>query len=329
MRVLVTGATGFIGGHLVPALEAAGHDLTLALRDPESASRLPTAGGARPHRTVVVGEIDERTDWTDAVNGAEAVVHLAARAHVLDDGATDEESFMRVNARGTARLADQSVRVGVRRFLLLSSIGAVTASSAAPVTIDTPCAPETPYGRSKLAAEQAVSERLAGTQTSYTILRPTLVYGPSNPGNMERLVKLVARGLPLPLGSIENRRSFTFVKNLVELITTALSHPHAENATFLVADGTDLSTPELIRRIAAVTGSATRVLPFPVGLLRALANGAGSLSGMTGRSLPLDAAALSRLESSLYVDIEPLRATLDWTPPYSVDDGLRCMLNPS
>jgi len=329
MKVLVTGATGFIGGHLLPALEAAGHDLTLALRDAESASRLPAAAGASSHRIVVVGEIDERTDWTDALGGVDAVVHLAARAHVLDDGATDEESFMRVNARGTGRLADQSVQAGVRRFLLLSSIGAVTASSTALVTIDTPCAPETAYGRSKLAAEQALIERVEGTQSSYTILRPTLVYGPGNPGNMERLVKLVARGLPLPLGSIENRRSFTFVKNLVELSKATLSHPRAENATFLVADGTDLSTPELIRRIAALTGSATRVLPFPVGLLRALANGAGSISGMTGRSLPLDGAALGRLESSLYVDIEPLRATLDWTPPYSVDDGLRCMLNPS
>jgi nucleoside-diphosphate-sugar epimerase len=329
MRVLVTGASGFVGSHLVPALESAGHQLTLALRTPSAVDRLPAASVANPRRTVAIGEIDERTDWTEALDGADAVVHLAARAHVLDVGANDEEAFMRVNALGTARLVDQAVHAGTKRFVLMSSIGAVTASSPSLVTVETPCAPETPYGRSKLAAERAVTGRASGTRTRYTILRPTLVYGPGNPGNMERLVALVRRGLPLPLGSVDNRRSFTFVRNLAELTATALSHPKAADSVFLVADGTDLSTPALIRRIAALTGSRTRVFPFPLALLRTLARGAEAMASAARLSLPLDAESLRRLESSLYVDIEPLRSTLDWAPPFSLDDGLRCMLNPS
>lgn len=329
MKVLVTGGTGFVGSHLVPALESAGHQLTLALRTPSAADRLPAASVASTRRTVAIGEIDERTDWTEALEGTDAVVHLAARAHVLDDGANDEEAFMRVNARGTARLVEQAVHAGTKRFVLMSSIGAVTASSPSLVTVETPCAPKTAYGRSKLAAERALTRRASGTKTRYTILRPTLVYGPGNPGNMERLVALVRRGVPIPLGSVENRRSFTFVTNLAELTATALAHPKAEDSVFLVSDGTDLSTPALIRRIAALTGSRTVVFPCPLALLRTLARGAEAMGAATGWSLPLDAESLRRLESSLYVDIEPLRSTLDWAPPFSLDDGLRCMLSPS
>lgn len=326
MRVLVTGATGFVGRHLIPALEEAGHSLTLAVRSRGSECRLPGTEGPSAPRIVVVGEVDEQTDWREALEGADAAVHLAARAHVLDDGADDEEAFMRVNARGTHRLAEQAVAARVKRFVLVSSIGAVTSSSETLVTAETPCAPDTAYGRSKLAAERALIGLARGTQTSWTILRPTLVYGPGNPGNMERLVNLVRRGVPLPLGNVQNRRSFTSVDNLAQLIVTALSHPDAVDALFLVADGEDLSTPELIRRIAALTGSGTTLLSVPMPLLRGLARAADVLTGATGRPLPLSTSTLERLETSLYVDTEPLRAKLGWTPSTGVDEGLRCML---
>lgn len=329
MRILVTGGTGFVGRHLLPELEARGHALTLALRTEASSRGLPGTRLQSERRSVVVGQIGEGTDWREALEGNEAVIHLAARAHVLGEDADVEEPFMRVNAHGTRRLVDQAIDTGVSRFLLMSSIGAVTASSDTLVTLDTPCAPETPYGRSKFAAEQALVERARGTQTSWTILRPTLVYGPGNPGNMERLVALVKRGLPLPLGALHNRRSFTFVENLVQATATALRHPEASNSVFLVADGQDLSTPDLIRRIAAIAGTGTLLLKVPMPAIRGLARGAEVFMATTGLSVPFDTETLQRLESSLYVDIEPLRAKLGWTPAFSIDEGLRCMLTQS
>jgi nucleoside-diphosphate-sugar epimerase len=210
--------------------------------------------------------------------------------------------------------------------MLMSSIGAVTASSNSLVTLDTPCRPETPYGRSKLAAEGALIDQSRGTNMVWTILRPTLVYGPGDPGNMSRLVALVRRGLPLPLGAVANRRSFTFVENLVDATATALSHRNAANAAFLLADGQDLSTAELIRRIAALTGSRTHLFSVPMPLLRRMARGAETIAKATGWSAPLDSGTLRRLESSLYVDIEPLREKLGWKPQIGVDEGLRRML---
>lgn len=326
MKVLVTGATGFVGGHLVPALERAGHSLTLAIRDTSAEARLPRTIASNARRVSVLGDIDGRSDWRDALQDAEAVIHLAARAHVLDESAEDENAFMEVNARGTSRLVEQAIDAGVRRFVLMSSIGAVTASSDRLVTLDTPCKPETPYGRSKLAAERALIDQSRGTSMVWTVLRPTLVYGPGNPGNMRRLVGLVRRGVPLPLGAVANRRSFTFVENLVDAATLVLTHHNAADAVFLLGDGEDLSTAELIRRIAALTGSRTRLVPVPMPLLRGLAKGADTVAKTTGWSLPLDSATLRRLGSSLYVDIEPLREKLGWAPPIGVDEGLRRML---
>ncbi|MBT8481494.1 MAG: NAD-dependent epimerase/dehydratase family protein, partial [Myxococcales bacterium] len=326
MRVLVTGATGFVGRHLLSALERAGHSLSLPLRDSSAAARLPSKIATDAHQISVVGSIDDQTDWSEALRDVDAVIHLAARAHVLDERAGDEEAFMLVNARGTSRLVEQSVDAGVRRFVLMSSIGAVTASSESLVTLDTPCRPQTPYGRSKLAGERALIDRCRSTTMAWTILRPTLVYGPGNPGNMGRLVGLVRRGLPLPLGAVANRRSFTFIENLVDVTTVALTHPNAAGGVFLLGDGEDLSTAELIRRIADLTGSRTRLISVPMPLLRSFARTADAVAGATGWSLPIDSATLRRLESSLYVDISPLRERLGWTPPVRVEEGLKRML---
>ncbi len=326
MKVLITGATGFVGRHLLPALERGGHSLTLPVRDSGAEARLPESIAPNTRRLLVIGDIHARTDWREALRDVDAVIHLAARAHVLDETAEDEEAFMNVNVRGTSRLVEQSLEAGVRRFILMSSIGAVTASSDSVVTLNTPCKPETPYGRSKLAAERALIDQSSGTKMVWTILRPTLVYGPGNPGNMSRLVALVRRGLPLPLGAVANRRSFTFVENLVEATATTLTHPNAANAVFLLGDGEDLSTADLIRRIAVLTGSRTRLVSVPMPVLRGFAKAAQAFTDATGWSLPLDSATLRRLECSLYVDIEPLREKLDWTPPIGVDEGLRRML---
>ncbi len=328
MRVLISGATGFIGRQLIPVLETKGHFLTLGLRNFDADSRLPKAEAQGQRRTVVVGEIDERTDWREALQGADAVVHLAARAHVIEGGPDEEAALTRINALGTRRLVDQAVEAGVEHFILMSSIGAVTTRSDACVTANTPCTPDTPYGRSKRAAERALIERATGSRMGWTILRPTLVYGPGNPGNMQRLIALVKRGLPIPLGAIRNRRSFTFVRNLTDLTALVLSHPNARDATFLVSDGDDLSTPDLIDKIARHVGVRAPLFSVPSPLIHGIAHAADAWTAATGAAVPFGTPTLRRLESSLYVDIEPLRARLDWTPPFGVDEGLQCMLTP-
>lgn len=328
MKLLITGATGFIGRELIPFLESEGHSLTIALRDSSADARVPEVGPEVERRIVRVGDIDDRTDWRDALQGVEAVVHLAAHAHVMEEGTDEEATFTRVNAWGTQRLVEQAIDAGVGRFVLVSSIGAVTSQSTSRVTESTACAPDTAYGRSKRAGERALVELADASDMCWTILRPTLVYGPGNPGNMKRLIALVRSGLPIPLGSVQNRRSFTFVRNLTDLISVVLAHPRAADASFLVSDGDDLSTPELIDRIARHAGVRSTLWAIPVPALRGMARAADALAALTRSSLPFGSLTLQRLESSLYVDIEPLRDRLGWTPPFDLDEGLRCMLTP-
>jgi nucleoside-diphosphate-sugar epimerase len=179
------------------------------------------------------------------------------------------------------------------------------------LTEETPCHPDTPYGRSKLAAEQALIALTQDSPMTWTILRPTLVYGPGNPGNMGRLLTLINRRLPLPLGAIHNRRSFVYVGNLVDAILQSIEHPNAINQTFLVSDGEDLSTPQLIRRLASCLGHSAPLLPIPPALIQTI----GQLTGKTD--------TVSRLLGSLSVDSSKIRHTLNWQPPYTLDQGLQ------
>ncbi|MGB5811725.1 MAG: NAD-dependent epimerase/dehydratase family protein [Polyangiales bacterium] len=324
MKVMLTGATGFIGRRVVKALESEGHALTIAERTPGSFGR--DVRGATPHRVVAVGEINRATEWGIALEGVEAVVHLAAHAHVVTPSPEDEIAFVETNVRGTDRLAERAVAAGVRRFVLMSSIGAVATSSDACITSSTPSRPTTPYGKSKLAAEEALLTQAHGSDMTWTILRPTLVYGPGNPGNMARLISLVRTGLPLPLGAIRNRRSFTFVDNLAALVAHALNHERAVNHVFLVADGDDVSTPELVRKIAVLHGRHAKLVPVPVSLLQRSAKVADVVSAATSRSLPFGTATIDRLAASLFVDTAGVRDVLGWSPPFDLDAGLRRML---
>uniref|UniRef100_A0A7C3ZXR8 NAD-dependent epimerase/dehydratase family protein n=1 Tax=Planktothricoides sp. SpSt-374 TaxID=2282167 RepID=A0A7C3ZXR8_9CYAN len=314
--ILVTGNTGFIGKHTTTKLRKLGFRLSCASRH-----HFPNISNSINH---VISNIDGNTHWYDALKNIDAVIHLAARAHILNDtNPNPEAEFFAVNSEGTANLVKQSIQAGVKHFIFISSIGAMASLSNQPLQENSPCQPDTPYGRSKLAAEQALISLASESDMTWTILRPTLVYGPGNPGNMERLIKLVKKGLPLPFGQVNNSRSLVYVGNLVDAIITCLTHPNAKNQTFLISDGEDLSTPDLIRKIAYHLDCPCNLLPVPPSLLRVAGNLGDMGEKLLGRSLPLNTPTIDRLLGSLVVDSSKIRNTLNWQPPFTIDEGLQ------
>ena len=300
MKILVTGANGFVGTTLVPALIGRRHAVQAIVRV------------AAPHSdAVAMGEIGPATDWRAALDGCEAVVHLAARVHMMRDRATDPLSaYRRNNAAAAVRLADQARAAGVRTFVLMSTAKVLGESSPAgdPFTDASAPAPEDPYSVSKAEAEHAISALAKDGAMRVAILRPPLVYGPGVGANFLRLMNAVAGGRPLPLGAVRNRRSLVYVGNLADAVLACLEDPHAAG-TYLVSDGHDLSTPDLIRRIGAAVGRPARLLYVPTVLLRA----AGALTGKTNeveRLLGDFALAPTRL------------ADLGWRPPFTLEQGL-------
>ena len=303
-RVMVTGAAGFIGRQLVGHFCARGWAVTAAVRAmPPQAVRDSRAD------YVAVGDVGPETDWRKALDGVTHVVHAAAHVHVMTGG--EDAEFRRVNELGTARVAEQAAGLGVRRLVLLSSIkvnGERTTDT--PFRADDPPCPEDSYGRSKLAAEQALWRVCAESRLEGVVVRLPLVYGPGVKANFLRLVRLVKSGVPLPLASIDNRRSLVSVWNLCEFVSCVLEHPRAAGATWLIADGEDLSTPELVRRIGRALHRPVRLVPVPTRLLHL----AGRLTGRAGE--------VERLTGSLQVDSSPARRELGFRPPLTVDDSL-------
>lgn len=306
--ILVTGASGFIGQHLIPKLLKEGNSITATYRS----RPIPTNSSSADIKVLAIENIDGQTDWTEALQGVSVVIHLAARAHVLNESSVDPtQEFNRVNVEGTRNLFEQSVAAGVQQFVFLSSIGAMVTLTDGYLDETSPCLPDSPYGKSKLLAEQVISQLAVNSKTRFTILRPTLVYGPGNPGNMERLLSLVDRGIPLPLGAIRNQRSLIYVKNLVDIIACSLLNPSAYDQTFIVSDGQDVSTPALIKMIARSLGHSGRLIPIPVKIIEILGN-------LLGKQ-----AAVERLKGSLAVNSQKVRQTLNWSPAYSLSDGLQ------
>lgn len=312
--VLVTGAAGFVGSALIDRLRADGVPTVAAVRrfPPQSASVHPVVGG----RMVAVGDVGPDTDWRGALEGVDCVVHLAARVHVMYDRAADPlGEFRKVNVSGTLALARQAVAAGVRRFIFVSSIkvnGEGTAPGR-PFAADDAPAPADAYGISKLEAERSLLALAAGRGMQIVIIRPVLVYGPGVKANLRSMMVWLSRGVPLPLGAIDNRRSLVALDNLVDLIVTCVDHPAAADQVFLVSDGEDMSTTELLRRMGAALGRPARLLPVPAAWL----HGAARLLGK--------AAVTQRLCGSLQVDIDKTRHMLGWIPPVTVDEALREM----
>jgi nucleoside-diphosphate-sugar epimerase len=308
LRVLVTGPTGFVGQAVIDRLLGGGHDVVAATR------REPAAHADARVRWQVVGPVDGRTDWNPALSGVDAVIHLVARTHQPGEKAGAYDAYHSVNVLGTRRLAEQARAAGVGRLVFVSSIKAQAERSERPLTEQDLPYPEDVYGQTKLEAERELAAALEGGETAYTVVRPPLVYGVGVRANLRSLTRAVLAGWPLPFARVDNRRSLIGVENLADLLVRAMVHPAAANRLYLAADGIDLSTPDLVRRIAAAGGRRPRLFPVPPAGLAAGAR-------LLGRGTAAD-----RLLSSLRVDASRARRELDWRPPQSIDAGLSAMV---
>ena len=306
-NLLITGATGFIGRTLCERMRADGWHVRGSARYEELKTGF--SDGVEFFRIDSVGP---DSDWSAALEGTDAVVHLAARVHVMHDTALDPlAAFRLVNVAGTDRLARMAAKAGVKRFVFLSSIKVNGEGADSPYTEQDNARPLDPYGISKWEAETALWQVAAETGLEVVIIRPPLVYGPGVKANFLRMLQIVQQGIPLPFASINNRRSLIYLGNLVDAIVTCVNHPQAAGHTYLVSDGDDVSTPELLRRTGEAMGRPARLFPLPPVLMRF----AGWIFGK--------AAAVERLLGSLAVDSSKIHSELGWTPPFAMEEGLK------
>jgi UDP-glucose 4-epimerase len=307
-KILVTGGTGFVGKGVLNRL-IHGSDCAVVATVRSSNATLP----ARVSVISMTG-LGADADWLPALGGVDVVVHCAARVHVMKERAGDPLMiFRQVNVEGTLALARQAAAAGVRRFVFLSSIKVNGESTviAHPFTPDDSPSPTDPYGVSKMEAENGLRALASETGMEVVIIRPVLVYGPGVKANFLSMMRWLNKGVPLPLGAIHNKRSLVALDNLVDLIVTCISHPAAANQTFLVSDGEDLSTTDLLRRMSLALGKSARLFPVPAWFIK----GAAALLGKQ--------AVVQRLCGSLQVDISKTCTLLGWEPPVSVDEALR------
>ena len=311
--VLVTGGTGFLGQALLHKLLVCGRRPLIA------AVRRNKTDFPAEVRVEWVNELGSSTDWTACFQEVEVVIHCAARAHVMKDETSDPLlEYRRVNVKGTLALAEQAVKAGVRRFVYISSVkvnGEHTASNSPFGAEDIP-APEDAYGISKLEAEQDLLALARNTGMEVVIIRPPLVYGPEVKGNFASMVRWVRKGMPLPLGAVHNKRSLVALENLVDFIALCADperSPRAANEVFLISDGEDVSTTELLRKVANAYKVAPRLLPIPVIWIQTFARSLGKR------------AVADRVLGSLVVDGSKARDLLGWRPVVSIDEQLEKM----
>ena len=305
-RVLVTGATGFVGKALCKKLLADGWPVVGTFRTGCSENKLPVG-----IEKIKITSIGPSTNWQEALNGIDTVIHLAARVHALGDTAADAiTEFRRVNVAGTKHLAQTAASMGVRRFIYMSSVKVNGEGNSVTYTEKDRPMPADPYAISKYEAEQILQEIIKKTGLNVVVLRPPLVYGPHVKANFLQLLKVVDMGIPLPFANVRNQRSLIFLENLLDAIVTCIHHPKAARKTYLLSDGIDTSTPELIQKTASALGRPVRLFPFSLNLLRLLAK-------ISGRS-----EAVNRLLNSLAIDSSRISTELDWTPRFTMAEGL-------
>lgn len=304
--VLITGANGFIGRALCAAFVRRGFVVKGAVRE---TFELPM--GVIP---VVVGNLDGETNWSDALTGVDVVIHLAARAHVLIESAINpQQEFLKVNAAGTQHLATWAANMDVKRFVYVSSIGVNglnTEAGRAFTEADVPN-PHNAYTLSKWEAERALHRISAESKLEIVILRPPLVYGVAAPGNFAEMLRVIFKGIPLPLASVHNLRSLIYIDNLIDALILCATHSAAAGQTYLVSDGEDISTPDLLRHLGIAMGHPVRLFSFPHKLL----SFAAATVGKTEQ--------VKRLTGSLQINSGKIRRELNWIPPYSLQQGLQ------
>ena len=326
--ILVTGANGFVGRVLCDSLLQHGHNVRGAVRSNDVNLNSKTL-------RVLVGEINSLTDWSAALAGVDVVIHLAARVHVMHETSSDPLSEFRLtNVQGTEHLARSAAAYGVKRLVFVSSIK-VNGESTFPVAVSAlekippgppftkwgtlrpifsekdEANPQDPYGVSKWEAEQALHRVAQKTGLEVVIVRPPLVYGAGVKGNFAQMLKVLSMDFPLPLASVSNLRSLVYIGNFVDALWTCATHPAAAQQTYLVSDGADVSTPDLLYQLGAAMGHPAKLLRFPPPLLKI----AGKMLGKADQ--------VDRLLGSLQVDSSKIRRELDWSPPYTLQQGLR------
>lgn len=305
-KILVTGANGFVGDALCKEALSRGLEVSGATRFP---SILPAGAN-----NVAVGNIDNTTDWQPTLEGCDVVIHLAARVHVMQDSSHDPlTEFRRMNVAATERLARCAAASGVKRLVYVSSIkvnGEETIGRQSFSEESLPN-PQDPYGISKWEAEQALHRVANETGLAVVIVRPPLVYGEGVKGNFAQMISVLKRGLPLPFGSVHNKRSLIYVGNLVDALILCSTHPAAAGQTYLVSDGEDLFIQDLLYKLTIMMGQVPRLFTFPITLLK--------LAGyITGKSKQME-----RLLNSLQVDSSKICRDLGWKPTFSVEQGLQ------
>ncbi|MDB2386522.1 SDR family oxidoreductase [Shewanella sp.] len=305
MNLAITGYTGFVGTRLLEYV------------DPQSVTLL---GRRYPFdkrfvKNTVLTDLASQLDFKDSLSGIDVVIHLAGRAHIMGDSGLDSaEAYWKTNTSATLALARQAAKLGVKRFIFVSSIKVNGESTELdmPFTASDAKKPVDFYGQSKSEAESQLLQLAKETGLEVVIIRPTLVYGPGVKANFASLLKLVSKGLPLPFGCIKNnKRSLVSVKNLVHLIITCIDHPKAVNQVFLVSDDHDVSTASMVKYMSHALGKSNRLLPVPLWCYRL----AGKLVGKSD--------VVNRLIGSLQVDISHTKDTLGWIPPQTLEQGFR------
>ncbi len=309
MKILVTGATGFIGTAVIQKLLQDNiNEIIAAVR--KKPTDLEKNANIKYTR---ISNLDTDSDWLQALSEVDVVIHAAARVHITRQEENELEAFRKINVDGTLNLAKQAANAGVKRFIFISSIAVngVTTKNGNKFTADDTPNPSTPYGISKYEAEQGLKEIAAKTNMELVIIRPPLVYGKNAKGNFNSLLKLVKLGIPLPFGSLNNKRSLVGIDNLVDFIIVCTTHRAARNQIFLVADSENLSTAQLIKEIYKALGKHNILLPFPEVLLKFMLKLIGKKE------------TVERIFGALQIDISKNKQLLGWTAPISIYEGIK------